>query len=323
MVPRELLASTDSRKTVRGKMYIAWAGTAWTYPTPLRFESHELEGAEIAGTGMWMSHTKWEDVRWDYETSFSAASPRDMIVGFQWLSTTPMFRDKCEEALARLRRAEWKGEPSFTTLRQLKANDLINEGMWVVCVRLPRAVGARYMPPYARRRDVLKLLIEMDRGGEREKIASGALATVRASTDEHPLDGDLRKLKNGTLVCKVASHVTCARCSAIGNHSTLMHDDMVDAQYQVDVITEDIPWLKVKDLEAEVLPLPQVLEGGFQVQIRSITAKIPLRLARAMKLRKLDVEGAVHACGVAGVEKPVAMQFNEEALLLAMIEQLE
>lgn len=326
MIPKDLLESKDSRKTIRAKAFVAWAGSQWKYPAPLDFIAYDLEGADLAGTSMWVSHTYWEDLRWDLETSKGSSAPRDMIVGFQYLSSTPYFKEKGQEAIDRLANVEWKGNPDLLTLKQLKARDTVREGMWIVCVRLPRAVGARHIVPFNRRKDVLGSLMEMVHGGDREKNATDKLAEIKTQIEkeEHPLDGPLRKLPDGTLICKVAAHITCSTCGATGHHMTHTHDDMtMQTQEGVKLYTQDIPWLVVKDLEAEVLPLPNVIQGGFDVEIRKVTAKIPLRLARAMKLKMEDVKGHVHACGVSNVfiDKKIDFQ-KEHDCLQAMLRSL-
>ena len=255
MIPKDLLESKDSRKTIRAKAFVAWAGSQWKYPAPLDFIAYDLEGADLAGTSMWVSHTYWEDLRWDLETSKGSSAPRDMIVGFQYLSSTPYFKEKGQEAIDRLANVEWKGNPDLLTLKQLKARDTVREGMWIVCVRLPRAVGARHIVPFNRRKDVLGSLMEMVHGGDREKNATDKLAEIKTQIEkeEHPLDGPLRKLPDGTLICKVAAHITCSTCGATGHHMTHTHDDMtMQTQEGVKLYTQDIPWLVVKDLEAAV-----------------------------------------------------------------------
>jgi hypothetical protein len=57
--------------------------------------------------------------------------------------------------------------------------------------------------------------------------------------------------------------------------------------------------MNVKPMPDEVLELPKTEESkGFEVQIRQVKTHVPLRLARQLKLRGVEVQGEVVKCGV-------------------------
>ena len=115
-MPPELHECEDSRPTVRAKCFIAYTGSSGSL-RDLVFEAVELEGLNVQG--QWSSDTKWEDIRWDLETSIGGNQPRDMLFGFQVFSMTPMFRKGgLQAALERLASREWTG---FKRYRQCKS----------------------------------------------------------------------------------------------------------------------------------------------------------------------------------------------------------
>jgi len=292
-VPQELVECDDSRTVVRGKCFVAYTGTNLSLKD-LAFEIVPLDGLSVQG--QWSSDTKWEDIRWDLETACGTSQPRDMLFGFQVLSQTPMFRKGgLTSALERIAQRE--------TLKRLKGNDTIHQGMWIAIVRLPRAVGARTFVPHNRRKDVLQLQVDMaihhnDKTMER-------LAAIRKTQEGeiHPADGELRVLPNGMLFAKPVKFVTCTRCGAQCHHTALSHDEV----YAVDsYVHEPIEWLSTPPLEEERLALPVAKEGkGFEFSLRNVTTHIPLRTARALKLMGMDIEGNIPACGVEQVKNVI------------------
>ena len=304
-MPPELHECEDSRPTVRAKCFIAYTGSSGSL-RDLVFEAVELEGLNVQG--QWSSDTKWEDIRWDLETSSGGNQPRDMLFGFQVFSMTPMFRKGgLQAALERLASREWTG---FENLKRLKGTDNVNQGMWIAIVRLPRAVGARTAVPFNRRKDVLQLQVDIVMGGWRGEKAAERIAEIRKTTDgeTHPVDGELRTLPNGALFAKPLKFVTCTRCGAQCHHTALSHDD-VYMPADACCTLEPLSWLQAPPLEEERLALPVAKEGkGIEFSLRNVTQRIPLRTARALKLMGMDVEGDIPACGVQQVRNQFDVQ---------------
>jgi hypothetical protein len=67
--------------------------------------------------------------------------------------------------------------------------------------------------------------------------------------------------------------------------------------------------MNVKSLPDEVLDLPTTdASKGFEVEIRQVKTHIPLRLARQMKLRGVEVQGDIVKCGVMEVDSDASSE---------------
>lgn len=300
-----------------------WSSLHWTVPSSLhecddsRTISKEscfvaygsIEGAEftrvplvgVRGQGGWMSDTKWEDLRWDYETAEGESSPYDMLFAFQVLSATPMFRKGgLARAMERIIDYEWKEGKSLQHFKRLKGSDAIVQGSWILIVGLQWPWGGRNTIPFNRRRDVLRYQVDVELAGSKALRASERLGEIRKSLlfDVHPADCELRTLPNGWLFSKQKPTVACGKCGARGHHTTQSHEHVYEDACR-EYTHHTPPWLSAPPLEDEVLVVPIVEDGkGFELLLRNVTARVPLRMARAMKLAGMDIEGDVHACGV-------------------------
>lgn len=248
----------------------------------------------------------WPVFQYDRETNHGAAPPRDMLFGFRVLSLIPHWKTKggAQAAFERYTHHAWKSDsmqiPPFEQLERLTATSWLQDGNFLILVRTPRPFGSRNVIPFVRRTDVHDLQVKL-LDNPQDEWASRRLAVLqdKAKPDSvHPTEASLFLTKSGTLVQGVSSRIVCTRCLAKGHHMAHTHDEVLRPSNpcQTSVWPD---WMNVQPLPQEVLELPLTDDSkGFQVEIREVKAKVPLRLARQMKLRGLQVDGDVAKCGV-------------------------
>ena len=267
------------------QVYIGWSNSSYT---------------RIDWTTRKFLYETWGELQWDIETCGGKAPARDMVYGFLLLPCSPKFsKESKEDAFARFCKAQWKGSqmPALETLKQLKKADILQSECWIVLIRIPRPVGSKHAIPFSRRNDVIRLQTEYEEGNE---TAAVELAAIKAKCllESHPTEMPLYSTVNGVLVQGVHANHFCTSCGAKGHHSAASHDSIRDPLY-TSVQTHWPSWMNVGPVPQEVLAVPTTHDDkGFELHIRDTSAKIPLRLARAMKLHGTKIDGDVYMCGV-------------------------
>ncbi len=229
--------------------------------------------------GNFRSHIKWEDLRYDFENK------RDTVYGFIWLSTTP------KHGIEKLKEIQHR-----VPFKRLHGDDIINEGMWILIIRLPQPLGYSYIPPNSRK-DILRLQMKFEQDHDDEKLIE---LQSKIKKIKHSTDTQLILLPNGQLMAKPPLSIVCS-CGATGHHLPQCHNDIKEIIHNGVNLLPNIPdWIEYEELEDEILQLPK---GGIDVTIREIKAKIPLRLARMMKLHGLKIDGDISQCGINKINK--------------------
>lgn len=295
--PRDLLSIKNSTIECKHKLFYAYSDLNEQYALEWRM----LEHGSLCDS--------WEELQYDLETGRGACTyPRDMLYGFAYLDQTPFFKDgKVVEAMQRMTSHKFGQAmliPPLQSLRKLKRGDFLKDGMWIILVRCPRPIGSRAPMPMSRRKDILKLQMELDMhpSNVRAQQALQDLRT-RAESEIHPTEAQLYQTKAGCLVQAVMPNIVCARCGAKGHHLAHTHDDvtMQSVSYSQTSSVQTFPaWMNVLPMPTEQLQnVPVVEEGkGFELHVRQTSAQIPLRLARRLKLQGAAVMGDVYATGV-------------------------
>ena len=279
-------APVDWKSYISNSIFLAFSDSL--EKAPLEFYLHKKD-ASI-----------WEELQWDLETGRSAALPRDMIYGFCLFPCPPAIEDgsKAQETYERMLRAMHKSStvPALKDIPRLKRKDFLTDGMVVILVRLPRPIGGRIVIPATRRREILRLEAEVEMGNV---SARKTLAELREKTEQevHPTEAQLYQTLSGVLVQAVPPYITCSRCGMRGHHSMSTHEDVVEARPN-GFLTEWPVWMNILPMPQEQFNLPETQQGGFVVEVRRTTARVPLRLARQMRLHGHKIEGEIHASGV-------------------------
>lgn len=292
MRPFKLPASIEnSEKTnVTNCVFLAWSDLNGL--CPLHFERYEVN--EV--------YRNWSQVQYNLETSRGSAMPRDMIFGFQVIEFCPRWtRGDARAGFERMTRKLF-GEPfmipALEKLKRLDDSTFLSDGMFIILVRCPRPIGCRNIVPFDFRKDVLQMRADYETTKNEDLLTMIKALLLKSKNDVHPTNAQLFLTKNKALVQQVASHISCTVCGAVGHHMAHTHKDIVSADLNENVIVEYPDWMNVKPMPDEVLSIPSQEEGGVEVQIRQVTTSVPLRLARAIKLRGGNVIGEVNKCGV-------------------------
>jgi hypothetical protein len=238
-----------------------------------------------------------------------------MIFGFLLIKYLPHWNKVggAQAAFERLTAHQWKTPmhiPELGDLERLRANSWIQDGQFIVLVRTPRPYGSRNIVPVTRRSDIqdmhARLAVNPDDAGADARLRY--LMEKTRNETPHPTEAQLFLTKSGTLVQAVSPRIVCTRCNAKGHHMAHTHDEVVGLP--VPNVTRDWPaWMNVKPLPDEVLDLPTTdASKGFEVEIRQVKTHIPLRLARQMKLRGVEVQGDIVKCGVMEVDSDASSE---------------
>ena len=247
----------------------------------------------------------WPVFQYDRESCGGTVTPRDMLFGFQVLKFLPHWKTAggAAAAFARITTLNWGTAmkmPPLDRLERLHASSWIPDSSFIVLVRTPRPVGSRNIVPMSRRTDVQALTLQLALNSE-DPVANARLRSIneKARTEvPHPTEAQLFLTRSGALVQGVTPRIVCTKCMARGHHMAHTHEEVV-APANPNVVSNWPSWMNIKPLPAEVLELPKTDDSkGFEVQIRQVTAHVPLRLARQMKLQGVDVQGDVVKCGV-------------------------
>ena len=280
-----------SEKTnVQNSVFFAWSDLNGY--GPLKFERYEVNE----------EYRNWSQIQYNLETSRGSAIPRDMIFGFQVIEFCPRWTKR--DARAGFERMTKKlfGEPMMIPpldkLKRLDDSTFLSDGMFVILVRTPRPIGCRNIVPFDFRKDVLQLRADYETTKNEDLRTMIRALLVKSKNDVHPTNAQLFITKNKALVQQVAPHISCTVCGAIGHHMAHTHKDIVSQDSNSQIIVEYPEWMNVKPMPEETLLLPSQEEGGVEVQIRQVTTSVPLRLARAIKLRGGNVIGEVGKWGV-------------------------
>jgi len=247
----------------------------------------------------------WPVFQYDRESSHGSASPRDMIFGFVVIKYFPHWKEVggAQAAFARLTAHNWKTAmqiPPLEDLERLRSTSFLQDGQFILLVRTPRAYGSRNIVPMVRRGDIQGLHAQLAVNPDDPFLnARMKMLTEKARNEApHPTEAQLYQTRSGALVQAVSSRIVCTKCMAKGHHMAHTHDEVLGPA--VPNITTSWPtWMNVKPMPDEVLELPKTEEDrGFEVQIRQVKTHVPLRLARQLKLRGVEVQGEVVKCGV-------------------------
>ena len=257
----------------------------------------------------------WPVFQYDRESCRGTCNPRDMIFGFQLISYMPHWKTKggAQPAYERMTARSWNTEgmsiPPLDTIARLKASSWLQDGMFILLVRMPRPFGSRNVIPMIRRMDIKTLQFELSHNPDNE-YASNKLKYLhdKARYDLHPTDAQLFVTTSGTLLQGVSQKIVCTRCQARGHHMSHTHDEVVSSENPA--MTSSWPaWMNVHEMPAEVIALPSTeTTRGFEVEIRHVKTHVPLRLARQLKLQGIKVEGDVAKCGVMEIDSDASSE---------------
>lgn len=290
-VPRAILECDNVGEFMQNRVVLAWSGS----------QGRDALVWDVFRLG---PDDTWADVRWDLETACGAAGPRDCVFGFEVLAQTPRGPRAGREAavLRMLTAAHGRAAvPPLASLKQLAGTEFLGGGKWIVIVRLPRPAGARNPVPFNRREDVKQLLAS----GAEDAAARLQVIRAKLAKETHPAEIPWHVTRHAAALQPPHAGHVCMRCNAVGHHATTAHDEYEEHFRREPSKTERMithlpTWLRREELGRERLAVPQLEEGkGFTIEVRHTTAQIPLRLARALKLRGMQVQGAVPVCGVA------------------------
>jgi hypothetical protein len=277
-VPTILL--NQVKTDVTNKVFIAWSDIYEL--RPLNFELLEVDP----------QFRNWSQIQYNLETCRGAAVPRDMIYGFHFVDCPRWSKKNATEAFQRIT----KGVPCVKDLKKLNETSYLGDGIFIILIRMPRPVGSRNVVPFDFRKDVVQLRADFE--VSKDDAIRIQLQTLESKmNDVHPTNAQLYLTKNKSLIQQVQPHISCTVCGALGHHMAHTHKDVVSEDTNEHLIVEYPEWMNVKPLPQEVLNIP-TQEGGVEVKIRQITTTVPLRLARAMKLRGANVIGEVNKCGL-------------------------
>lgn len=292
-LPKCILEANSNEEVIKdGTVFIAYSDSQGKYP--LHFEKIQLKSDQ----------RYWCDFQFDRETDYGNVPPRDMIFGFVALSMCPFWKSKetVQQRFDLYTSKQW-GEamilPPLEKLTRLKANTYIQDGSWIILVRFPRPIGSRNVIPYNRRKDVLKLRVQAEI--YKQESANEKLHEIRQKIlhdAPHPTEAQLYKTKSKALIQGVSPHIVCTRCGAKGHHMAHIHDEVYEDEN--DSLVVNYPdWMNVKPMPQEVLDIVTTEETkGFTIEIRNVQAQIPLRLARTLKLKGVQIDGNIEKCGV-------------------------
>jgi hypothetical protein len=299
VLPKCVLDSEDSKNIGPGTIFVAFSDMHGRFPVTF----HRVTLKE--------SQRRWNEYQYDRESGNGEHTPRDMIFGFVALGMNPFWKTKggAQKAFENFTSKQWKGEPMqmppLDQLPRLKGSSYLVDGMWIVLVRTPRPVGCRNVVPWSRRQDVARLELELKMKPSDYVAAKLAQMRDKARFDTHPTDAQLFLTRNCTLVQGVGPNIVCVRCHLKGHHMSHVHDDVFAPR--VENIHASWPaWMNVQPLPDEKKLVPEWVitseDKGFQVEVQEAQVHVPLRLARQMKLRGMDVKGTVEKCGVMEVD---------------------
>lgn len=292
-LPKCVIDAKSNEEVVQeGTIFIGYSDSHGKYP--LTFEKIQITSDQ----------RYWCDFQFDRETENGINVPRDMIFGFLALPMCPFWKSK-EEVTNRFQlytSKQW-GEamtlPPLDKIPRLKSNSYIQNGSWIILVRLPRPVGSRNVIPYNRRKDVTRLRIQSEI--YKQESANEKLLEIRqkmASDAPHPTEAQLYLTKSKQLVQAVSSHIVCSKCGSRGHHMAHIHDEIYEEGNEC-LFVNYPSWLNVKPIPQEKLDIVTADEDkGHTIEIRNVQAKIPLRLARTYKLKGMFIEGNIEKCGV-------------------------
>jgi hypothetical protein len=281
----------SDKTNVSNCIFIAWSDL--NGQSPLVFERYEVNE----------EYRNWNQVQYNLETSCGSAVPRDMIYGFQVIEFCPRWSKK-GDAIVIFKRMTKKlyGEemkiPCFENLKKLCESTYLSDGMFIILVRTPRPVGCRNVVPFDFRKDVQQLRAEFSQTQNENLRTMIKALESKSAGDVHPTNAQLYITRNKSLVQEVAPHISCISCGAIGHHMAHTHKDVVSKEENEFLQVHYPSWMNVKPMPEEKLTIPNADVGGVEVQIRQVTTSVPLRLARAMKLRGANVLGDVNKCGI-------------------------
>jgi hypothetical protein len=244
----------------------------------------------------------WNQVQYNLETSHGSAVPRDMVYGFQVIEFCPRWsKGDALDGFTRMTRKLY-GEPFMVPpldkLKKLQDTTYLSDGMFIILVRTPRPVGCRNIIPFDFRKDVIQMRAEYEETKNENLSTMIKALRLKYQNDVHPTNAQLFLTKNKSLVQEVASYISCITCGAVGHHMAHTHKDVISNEENEFLQVEYPAWMNVLPMPAEKLELPTQETGGIEVKIRQVTTNVPLRLARAMKLRGANVLGEVAKCGV-------------------------
>ena len=300
VLPKCVLDCENSRTIPPGTIYVAMSDMHGRFP--LTFQKVQLKE----------SQRHWNEYQYDRESNNGEQTPRDMLFGFVALGMNPFWKTKggATSAFENFTSKQWKGAPMqippLDCLPRLKGNAWLGDGMWIILVRTPRPVGCRNVIPWSRRQDVARL--EMELKTKPSDFLSAKLAQLRdkARFDTHPTDAQLFLTRNSTLVQGIAQNIVCIRCQLKGHHMSHVHDEVFSPPLEALHVSWP-SWMKVQPLPDERKLVPEWVvtseEKGFQVEVQDAQVHVPLRLARQMKLRGMEVKGTVEKCGVMELEE--------------------
>lgn len=292
-LPKCILESNSTEEVVQeGTIFLAYSDCHGKYP--LTFFKQELL----------KDQRYWCDFQYDKESDNGSVPPRDMIFGFLALPMTPFWKVKqdVENRFKLFTLKQW-GEamklPSLASLPRIKGNTYIQNGSWIILVRLPRPIGSRNVIPYNRRKDVLNLRVQSEI--YLKEAATLKLHEIRQkiqSDAPHPTEAQLYITKSKALIQAVSPHIVCAKCGAKGHHMAHVHDEVYEDENE-NLFVDYPSWLNVLPFPKESLQIVQTDEDkGLTIEIRNVEAHIPLRLARSLKLKGMYIEGKIEKCGV-------------------------
>ena len=293
-VPKELLECEHSSAFLNNKILVSYS------------DMHEKRPLQFDIVDKSVDSEFWECFQYDLETCCGSSYARDMLYGFVVLEMTPIFRrGQALQAMQRFTSKQWEESmqvPKLENLRKLKKGDFLQDGAWIVLVRMPRPSGAMHVIPYMKRKEVPKLLLELDLHPNNEK-AKQALVDLRLKCDQqvHPTDGQLYLCKDGSIIQAVSPNIVCNRCGARGHHMHYTHDEATSTEEYSMMLETTVPtWMNVQPLPSETLQMPTSVapSKGFEFKIRQTKTTIPLRLARQLKMQGVKIEGDVYNCGV-------------------------
>lgn len=292
-LPLSLLKIEKTEDVPEGTVFIAYSDSRGKYP--LRFEPIVLNSDQ----------RHWCDYQYDRESEQGQNIPRDMIYGFEALNMCPFWKKK-EDILPRFEqytKKQW-GEsmqiPPLEKLKRLEKDAYLANGSFIILVRLTRPIGSRNVIPYNRRKDVLHYRVESEI--YKKEYAGTKLLEIRQKINSdapHPTEAQLYLTKSKVLVQAVSPHILCQRCGAKGHHMAHVHDEIYEEENPH--IFVDYPvWMNVLPMPSEKLSIVTVEDEskGHTIEVRDVTVQIPLRLARSLKLRGMNVQGNVEKCGV-------------------------
>lgn len=288
-LPQSITSATNFEDVTKNRIWIAYSDSGEKHP--LTFEPCVLHE----------DNRVWCDFQFDIETNKGSAAPRDMIFGFVLLDGTPRWKEQPQTAFKRMLQIKYgcEGVPALQAMKRLTKQTYLSDGLWLVFVRWPRPVGAKWSIPYNRRRDVLRLRIDSEIYNK--PAASQALEEIKRKIDSeppHPTEAQMYFTAGGCVVSGVGPHIVCTTCGAVGHHMAHTHEWVYDAPNKH--MSSCAPhWMNVLPLPKETLQVPKLADEskGFELRVRQTSAHVPLRLARAMKLRGLHVEGDVYMTG--------------------------